>query len=136
MRNDFLIFKEEEKVNIELIDNQHLKMSSIINNIYQSIHIKNYEEVLSQFIQLLNLLKTHFEYEESLMKETKFSGYYSHKLEHDRFYRKVEAIVHNLKTTNSLLSNEELNSIKNWFHNHIEISDKKCGVHFVAMGIK
>lgn len=132
----FIDFTENEKVNIKLIDQQHKKMITIVNKIYRQKNSNNNQIILEYFEKLTQLLKEHFEYEERLMKTTKFEGYYSHKLEHDRFFNKTIKKFDMLKENKECLKEDDLAGIKNWFFNHLELSDKKCGAHFVKMGIK
>ena len=118
------------------MDEQHEQMSHIINKIYTAFILKKVRTVQSQLKILVQHLRIHFDYEETLMKKTNFEGYYSHKLEHDRFYRKVEGIWQSYIEKKPTLTLEELQNVKSWFYNHIEISDKKCGEHFAKNGIK
>lgn len=132
----FITFTEKDKVNIKLMDKQHKTMISIVNKIYKDLKAHKIEDILISFEKLIKLLKEHFEYEERLMKETEFEGYYSHKLEHDRMLKKTIDSFQSLKKDKTFLKEEHLVGIKNWFFNHLELSDKKCGAHFVKMGFK
>lgn len=129
-------FTHNEEINVPSLDKQHFKMSCLINNVNNGFEMKDNNKIEENLSELLKLLEQHFSLEEKLMKETKFPGYISHKLEHDRFYEKIRVISFNYRKNNSILTSELLSNIKNWFYNHIEISDKKCGEHFVALGIK
>ncbi|OGU68586.1 MAG: hypothetical protein A2499_05675 [Stygiobacter sp. RIFOXYC12_FULL_38_8] len=133
---DFLTFTADEEVKISLMDEQHEQMTHVINKIYTAFILKKSRTVHSQLKILLALLRKHFDYEEGLMKQTKFEGYYSHKLEHDRFFRKVESIFSSYVAKKPILTLEGLEDVKNWFYNHIEIKDKICGGHFARNGIK
>ena len=133
---DFLTFTAEEEVKISLMDEQHEQMTHVINKIYTAFILKKNRTLQSQLKILLALLRKHFDYEEGLMKQTKFEGYYSHKLEHDRFYRKVEGVYSSYADKKPILTLEELYNVKSWFFNHIEIKDKICGGHFARNGIK
>jgi hemerythrin len=132
---DFLTFTTAEEVKISLMNEQHEQMTHIINKIYTAFILKKNTTVQSQMKVLLNLLRKHFDYEEGLMKQTKFDGYFSHKQEHDRFYRKIEGILNSYIEKKPKLTLEELYNVKSWFFNHIEINDKKCGDHFAKNGI-
>lgn len=132
---DFLTFTESETVKICLMDEQHEQMTHIINKLYSAFIFKKNRLVQTQLKILTSHLRIHFDYEEALMKETFFDGYYSHKLEHDRFYKKVEAIWQSYVKKDPTLTLEELYNLKSWFFNHIEISDRKCGEHFAKNGI-
>lgn len=132
---DFVTFTHAEEIKICLMDEQHEQMTHIINKIYTAFILKKNRTVQSQLRILVGHLRNHFNYEEDLMKQTQFEGYYSHKLEHDRFYRKVESIWQSYVDKKPKLTLEELYNVKSWFFNHIEISDKKCGEHFAKKGI-
>ena len=135
-KKDFVTYTSNEKVQIRHIDKQHENMCQIINKIYNAREKNKYSVVGTQLRKFLDLLKLHFAYEEDLMKQTKFTGYITHKLEHDRVLKKIEAIAILYPKDASILTIEILDGLKNWFYNHLEISDRKCGEHFVAMGIK
>lgn len=128
----FVTFTENEKINISSLDKEHVALADALNKIYSSFTLKKKRDLKTQIGSLLKLLRQHFDNEEKLMKETNFFGYYSHKLEHDRFYKKIDDFAMNKLT----LTSSEFENLRNWFYNHIEISDKKCGEHFVKMGIK
>ncbi|KAF0151732.1 MAG: hemerythrin [Ignavibacteria bacterium] len=131
----FVTFTEAEKVKNCLMDEQHKQMTHIINKIYTAFILKKNRTLQSQLRILVGHLRSHFDYEETLMQQTQFEGYYSHKLEHDRFYCKVEGIWQSYVDKNPKLTLEELYNVKSWFFNHIEINDKKCGEHFAKNGI-
>ncbi|MEW6654547.1 MAG: hemerythrin family protein [Bacteroidota bacterium] len=132
---NFVTFTKAEEVKICMMDKQHEQMTHIINKIYSAFILKKNRTVQAQLKILVGHLRNHFDYEEGLMKQTKFQGYYSHKLEHDRFYKKIEAIWQSYVDKDPKLTLEELYNVKSWFYNHIEISDKKCGEHFAKSGI-
>jgi hemerythrin len=133
---NFVTFNEDEKVNIVIMDDEHEETAKLINHIYSAFCKKNNKSIVSHLESLLKLLRKHFDYEERMMKETKFSGYISHKLEHDRVYNKLNAFFKSYLDGKPTLTLDDMNNMKSWFHNHIELSDKKCGSHFVAQGIK
>ncbi|MFA7229451.1 MAG: hemerythrin domain-containing protein, partial [Melioribacteraceae bacterium] len=81
------------------------------------------------------VLITHFRNEEKLMKENTFPGYYTHKLEHDRFYLQLTDLTNGFIEGARPFGTEQLTSIKQWFFNHIEINDRKCGNFLRDKGI-
>lgn len=132
----FITYSKKEKVNIKVMDKQHKEMTEIINSLYEYLIKKKAREIKSTLKSLSELLIVHFEYEELLMKQTKFQGYYSHKLEHDRFLAKTNKYIDSVLSGKTMLEEDFLLSAKNWFFNHLEINDKKCGAYFVEQGIK
>jgi hemerythrin len=130
----YLEFKEEEKVGIQSIDQEHDKISEIINSIHDDVLVVNKTLTLNHFQSLLEILDVHFKNEEKLMKETNFLGYISHKLEHDRFYNEINKLKEGIEKGTSLFGLEQLKGIRRWFLNHIELNDRKCAQHLIEKG--
>ena len=76
-------------------------------------------------------MKTHFESEETFMKEKKIVQYISHKLEHDRALNKYSDYYHTLKFGKKEFDPEILNSLINWIKAHIEKKDSKLKHHTI-----
>ncbi|MCK9280996.1 MAG: hemerythrin family protein [Melioribacteraceae bacterium] len=130
----FIEFTEEASCSFEEIDNQHIKMIDIVNNMYNSILINDKEKVLKQFDELISDLSAHFEYEEAIMKETKFQGYISHKLEHDRVLKHTKDDALDFKNGKINFGTENMKSFKTWFYNHLDFNDKKLGKFLAEKG--
>ena len=131
----FIELTKDELVGVISIDEQHQSMANLVNKLYEKINSHDKKVIGNYLNKLLELLEIHFANEENLMRSTKFEGYISHKLEHDRLYRKMLASTDNFSKGVEQIGIEHLTGIKNWFHNHIEISDKKCGKYLVENGI-
>ena len=132
---EFLEIERKDLIGIRIIDEQHSNIADIVNLTYSSVLELNKKESLIHLRELLELLESHFETEESLMKEVKFPGYISHKLEHDRFYHQILTTIENYKKGTENFGIEQLKRIRTWFFNHIEMNDKKCGLFFLDNGI-
>ncbi len=133
---NYLNFTKKEKVNFKLIDDQHQHFFNLINKLYIASTNNNFKESTHLFNDLVIFLKLHFSTEEKLMLETKYEGYYSHKLEHDRYLIKLNNLQNNYLNNNIIPSIDFFESIKNWFKNHLEMNDKKMGNYFAKLGIK
>lgn len=133
---NFINFSKKEFVNVELLDAQHKSIAGIVNNIYDAVETQNMDAMKINLDKLVDEIEIHFETEEKYMKENKFPGYFSHKLEHDRFYRQLLQTADKFKSDNTQLDNEKLSGLRKWFFNHIEISDKKCGAYLNSIGMK
>ena len=130
----FMEFGKDHYVDVEIIDEQHKVIVDQINSIYKSILIIDKEAVLIKLKLLLEKLEIHFETEERLMKETRFLSYYSHKLEHDRFYNQILKKTEQYDKGVEQIGTEQLKGIRNWFFNHIELNDRKFGKYLVDHG--
>ena len=130
----FIELTEKDKINVAEIDKQHESVASIISEIHDRLNSEE-DEVQKLLKKLIEELEIHFETEEKLMKENRFPGYISHKLEHDRFYNQTLQSVKRYKENKSSLNAETLERIKRWFFNHLEINDRKCGIFLTSIGI-
>ncbi len=124
---NFIEFTNADKVGVASIDNQHKSMVETVNKIYNSLLLSKESSALNYLKKFLELVKAHFQTEEKLMRETNFPGFYSHKLEHDRFYKQILNYTDRFHKEFQPIGKEQLEGIRKWFFNHLEISDKKCG---------
>ncbi|MHB9039440.1 MAG: bacteriohemerythrin [Melioribacteraceae bacterium] len=131
----FIDFSAEYKVYVRSIDYEHKVIAELLNSIHEATLKADKEITLSGLDELLKVLKSHFENEELLMKENLFPGYFSHKLEHDRFYKQISATIEKFEKEETAFSPIELQGIRRWFFNHIDINDRKCGQFLSDKGI-
>ena len=90
MQLNKLIWYDEYKSGIDIIDAQHLKIFNSFNHFYESINTGELNiKVIEEFIEALDLFTTiHFETEEKYMRETNYPHYEEHKQRHD-FFRSI-----------------------------------------------
>lgn len=131
----FIEFTESEKVNIQQIDEQHERFTEILNEMYNNLGKERKPTQNYLLSELERIVKLHFETEEGLMKEYKFTNFFSHKMEHDRFLNKLTQFKEDAQNGEKEVNMEFLNSMKNWFFNHFKINDKKCGDFLVEKGV-
>jgi hemerythrin len=117
-------FGSEQKIGIKKIDNEHKEIIENVNHLYD---IKNHEkhEILQSYDSLLEKLKKHFNSEETFMKEHKSVNYISHKLEHDRAYKKYLSYYLAFKSSKNNFDSEILISMRNWIESHLVKKDMK-----------
>lgn len=119
-----LKFGKEQKIGIKLFDDQHKQIIDTANHLFKIKDHKK-EEILETFASLIAQMKTHFESEESFMKENKIIQYISHKLEHDRALNKYSDYYRTLKFDKKEFDPEILDSLVSWISTHIEKKDSK-----------
>ncbi len=120
----FLEWKEENEISFPKIDKQHKDIYATINKLY-SLKDGEKEKIVKLYEELLKKFRKHFDTEEEFMKQHKAIELFSHKLEHERAYRKYEAIYNQLKKKNSKFNDEILTSLKTWIENHAIFKDNK-----------
>lgn len=131
----FIELTEKEMLQIEKVDAQHSRFADLLNKLHGQLGAKFDGETKRLLIDLKNTLREHFDTEEGLMKESKYVNYFSHKLEHDRYYNKVEDYLDSVMAGKTNLDLEFLKSGRRWFFNHFELNDKKCAEYLKAQGV-
>jgi len=123
-------WKDEYRIGIDEIDEQHKKIFDIANEAYELLKNEFYYDKYDRIIELLEELKDyakfHFSFEEDYMLSIRYKGYFSQKVAHDNFIDKVNSFDLNAIDENQdqyIL--EILDFIVDWISQHILISDKK-----------
>ncbi len=132
----YINWTDNEKVNVQSIDDQHFRMTEITNQLYRTLGTDQDEHALNLLKELVEELRTHFDTEEKYMKDYKFTSYISHKLEHDRIYNKMRGYQEEVEEGTNSVHLEMINSLKKWFFNHLDLNDKKLGDYLVSKGVK
>lgn len=131
----FIELSENEMLHIEKVDSQHLKIVDLFNKLHKELGAKFEGESQRLLADLKIALREHFDTEEELMKKYNYVNYFSHKLEHDRYYKKVDEYLNSVSNSEIKLDLEFLQSGKRWFFNHFELNDKKCGEFLKVNGV-
>jgi hemerythrin-like metal-binding protein len=111
-------------VNDKTIDSQHSRIIDMITLLLEKKDINN-DELNEILLDLAKYTHEHFEYEENLMKNLKYSKYKTHKLLHKSFYNEVVELSRSYK--GGLIKNSSydvLDFLLKWFYNHILQEDQ------------
>lgn len=133
----YIDWTDDFSVGVEKIDRQHKKLVEMINELYEDM--VGQKALAGQFDMVERMIaytEYHFKYEEDLMQQTDFSGYASHKIEHEKFVKKVLEVKERLANKEAVLGIEIMSFLKQWLKHHILKTDKKYSEHFNSHGIK
>lgn len=122
-------WQKDFNLNEENIDSQHKTLFTLLKEISTLSESKDPCRSKSVAREFRNHIIEHFAYEEQLMKASKFPGYFSHKMEHDRLVKKYGAILGEIIDGKNYFSTDMPENIYNWFCNHLELNDKKLAKH-------
>jgi hemerythrin len=111
-------------VNHSTIDREHKKMVDDTNKIHIYLTTNKTEKANKLLLKIVDDLKKHFEVEEALMLKSKIPQYISHKLEHERFYKKIKDILTRIEAGKETLTLDHLKVVKTWFFNHLDFKDR------------
>lgn len=127
---------EYENVNISSIDSQHLRIIKIINTLHDVMGFEADNTIKVLLKQYAKVLQKSFETEEKYMKQVNVVNYISHKLEHDRYLKKITDYADKVDSGAAVVDEGFVKSLRNWFINHQEFKDKKIGKVLYNKGIR
>ena len=132
----YFVWKEEYSVGVREIDNQHKKLVSMINDLYESMKDGKGREVLEETITGLYLYtKTHFSFEESLMKKHGYADLPAHREKHLKMVGHVEKLGKQLQDGELTSPIQITNFLKDWLNKHILGTDMLYSEHLKQSGL-
>ncbi len=131
MNSDFVEWKEQYVVGIDIIDKQHKTLLHIINKLFGACKAgkqeadKSFGSILKKAVEYV---KTHFSTEENLMIEHKYPDLGAHKRLHQEFVRRILLSAGEFQKGKNFVPNNFVRFLKDWLLEHIAITDRKLGV--------
>jgi hemerythrin-like metal-binding protein len=123
---EFVEWNDSYSVDNALMDAHHQVFFRIVRMFGESIH-KDDEDAMKKCIAfLVEYVSMHLNAEEALMRESAFPELDQHKILHETFARKIQLARDVFLNDPSALAAEELlQTIQNWFVNHVFGEDRK-----------
>ena len=128
-------WKEEYRIGIKLIDEQHKKLFEIGSRAYEvALGVGEYD-YYDDLIEILDELKEyahyHFNCEEDLMNLHGYYGLEDHKTEHMFFIKKIRRIEKkDLESSQGETIMQLIQFIADWITSHIHIRDREYASYF------
>lgn len=124
-----LHWKDDYAIGVEIIDEQHKHLFEIGNKIYDLLENylldDKYDKVVTIIQELGNYTKYHFKTEEDYMLQIRYPKYFSQKVEHDDFIKKIEEIdLKDLDQNQDKHIRDILTFVFKWVLEHILKKDK------------
>ena len=133
----YLEWKDEYCVGIGSIDQQHRKLVNLINQLQTAIDYSTGEEFERDALdELVDYTKTHFSYEEGLMKDNDYPDYEQHKAQHQKMFKKVEEVLAEYEQDQDTAMSNAVEYLKDWLINHINGTDKQYSSYLIGKGVK
>lgn len=134
---DFVEWREEYSVGIPSIDVQHKRLLSLINQLQTAVDYQTDDSFVDEALgELVDYTRTHFVYEEGLMKDNGYPLFEEHKKEHDAMVEQVKEFLERYKKNKEETIEEVTKFLKNWLISHINGTDKGYSSYLVDKGVK
>jgi len=119
-----ILWSDKYSVRINSIDTQHKKLIEIINKLHDSMSKGTSKDILNPILQeLIKYTIEHFAFEEALLKSHNYISLPTHKMEHDRFTKKVQGFQTDFEAGRASISIDIITFLKDWLLNHILKTD-------------
>ena len=133
----FVEWKDEYSVGIDSIDQQHKKLLNLINQLQTAVDYSTGEEFERDALdELVDYTKTHFSYEEGLMRDNDYPDFEPHKAQHEKMFKKVGEVLAEYEQDHDTAMSNAAEYLKDWLINHINGTDKKYSSFLIAKGVK
>jgi hemerythrin-like metal-binding protein len=128
----FMEWNEKLVTGVKECDEQHKKLVSLINELYDAMKQGKGKEVLDKMLdELVKYAGYHFTTEETLMTKYGFPELATHKKEHEAFKAKIKEFLDKKAKGEVTLTVELMSFLKDWLVKHIMGTDKKYGPFLV-----
>lgn len=130
-------WEEKYSVGVSSIDNQHMELFSILNNLLDAMKQGKAAHVVTSII--LNLERyavNHFHKEEYFFHRFNYADKAKHIDEHQIFTQKIAQLKSDLKSGKITVTFELFNFLKDWTSHHILEVDKKYSECFRENGLR
>ena len=121
----FIVWNESNAVGIQLLDEQHRGIVSIINTFYHLMHGKKDHQLLYSIISdtMRTYSKLHFITEESFLDIANYKDIAEHKKTHEKLFHQIDVIERQCIKEND--AEPLLEFLKYWWLRHINVDDKQ-----------
>lgn len=131
-----LQWSDAYSVEIELIDRQHRKLFTIVNELGSAAEQGKTKEALGRALdELIAYTKEHFKTEEDLFQTHSYPEATAHKEQHDQFVEKVGDFRERFDEGKLTMTVEVRLFLTDWLVNHIKKTDKKYSAFLLAAGV-
>lgn len=133
----FVEWKDDYSVGIDSIDQQHKKLLNLINQLQTAVDYSTGEQFEREALdELVDYTKTHFTYEEGLMRDNDYPDFEPHKAQHEKMFEKVKEVLAEYEQDQDTAMANAAEYLKDWLINHINGTDKEYSSYLIGKGVK
>ncbi|MDH5680221.1 MAG: bacteriohemerythrin, partial [Spirochaetota bacterium] len=132
-----LVWDASFSVKVKSIDEQHMKLIAIINDLYYSVQQGDSSKRLGEILDsLLSYSDKHFSHEEKIMKDHGYPGLPIQKIEHEAFKEKVRYFLGSHSNNGHLITGDLIVYLQEWLANHIQVVDQEYADFLSEKGVE
>lgn len=132
----FVNWKPAYSVGIESIDEQHIKLLNLINNVRAAVLCDTGPDFERGALEnLITYTQEHLKYEEELMRIHNYFDYEAHKGQHDQMVSQVDLYAKRYSEKGSAILPEVADYLERWLVQHIQGTDRKLCDHLRSMNL-
>jgi len=120
-----IIWQSSYSVGVKLIDAQHKKLFSILNDLQDGINDSNPVTLEKIIYDLKAYVKFHFGQEEEYFRKFNYEDAPAHLKQHLYYIEKINELHARFLKNEPNVADEIFNFLNDWILNHIQIIDKK-----------
>ena len=129
-------WKEEYKVDISVIDEQHKKFLNIINELKLIINTGSCtKKIPAIFYQIAYLIDNYFLKEEIYFKDCQYPNFEQHQTQHNLFIKQITQFQKDFENKKDNLCLDIYNYLEHWFNEHILEYDKEAAEFLKQKGV-
>jgi hemerythrin len=117
-------WNDELNTGIPSIDSQHRRLIELVDILDREVQSRaDANAVACVLTELMSYANTHFANEESLMIACGYPGLRKHRLEHDAFSQRLRVLLARYVAGTTGIDREILVALRNWFVDHVSVTD-------------
>ena len=126
-------FDAEFRLGIDQVDNQHVKLVDMLNDVYGLIGEGKRDEARQYFSKTLSsYVDEHFESEEKFMESFGYPGLEDHKKIHANFKKSLLELIPLVEAYDEKAFRNALTDAFTWIVNHIGRTDKRYAKFYMS----
>lgn len=132
----FVSWDDKLSVGIQVIDDDHKRLLTLINNLQTAVYYPTGEAFERQALkELVDYTKYHFQREEELMASHEYPDFEAHKRQHEEMIARVQRFLESYEQNREGTIEEMTGFLKSWLLNHIAGTDQKYSPYLRAQGV-
>lgn len=121
----YLKWTDELNTGIEVIDGQHRRIVTYINQLHELNERPHSAEVNEVVMALVDYTSSHFCFEESLLTDAGYTAFVEHQLEHNEFKHKIFRFRERAEANDEGVAKDLLELLNDWLFGHILHEDSQ-----------